>query len=587
MSESRLLEEIIDRPKKRGREAAAKKPSRSLERFLEEEINTDTGLFSFKGHEPLLYIVRLIERLIIDRVCDARVAIAKAEQIGFSTLAIGVALWCVAELAYNVGYFFPDDKLASEFGAARFNPTIERSLFLAGRMKDAGVDRGVLKELGDGKYLYLKGLNTLKGAIANPQDMQLLDEFDRIPAKVAKWTKGRMTHSPLRLQVQFSAVYGDGAGIQKRFEEGSQRRWLIKCTACGRTDICLEESFPECMRAFNGRWVYVCPEEGCKRKLDIVGNGEWIATYPEREKEGKYSFRISALSMGAIDPNLVMKDYLEAVESGDPDEMAIFDRSKRAIPNAGAMQPITDVELRRMERDYVLKLAGTSHPIFFGVDAGNACWFYAEEWLPEGRPRMVWAEKMNSDKWVERTTELIAKLKPRFGVIDKKPLLTDSRKLAYAFPKNVALLDFANGHELTMVEEQLVEEDTIGGAQNPRGPKYLCVKVDRDLALAKFCSDATHTDRGLLMPSERTRTLEMVRDHLKKLQKVVTSNASGNEIHRFIDKVDNHFGMAAASARLARLVAPSINPFAFFSCEDAAVDVLYPDDDDDDLRRYA
>jgi len=575
-----VLDQIIDRPQ-RPAAKERKKPRRSLERFLEEEIHTDSGLFSFKGHEPLLFIVRLIERLIVDRVCDARVAIAKAEQIGFSTLAIGVALWAVAELGYNVGYFFPDDKMASEFGAARFNPTIERSLFLAGRMKDAGVDRGVLKELGDGKYLYLKGLNTLKGAIANPQDLQLLDEFDKIPANVARWTKGRMTHSKLRLAIRFSAPYADGAGIHKSFDDGSQRRFLVKCMACGRADICLEESFPDCMQVFNGTWVRVCPE--CHKKLDIVGKGEWVATHPEREKDGLYSFRISAISLGAIDANLIMKDYLGAVESGDPDEMAIFDRSKRAFPNAGAMQPIGDVELRRMERDYVLKLARTSHPIFFGVDAGNACWFWAEEFLPDGTRRLVWAEKMNSDSWVERVTTLIEKLQPRFGVIDKKPLLTDSRKLAYRFPKNVALLDFANNHELTMVEEQLVEEDTIGGAQNPRGPKYLCVKFDRDAALAKFCAESTHPDHGLLLPNERSRTMQLVGDHLKNLRKVPKKSAAGNELHRFIDGVENHFGMAGMSAVLARLVAPSIQPFAFFPIDDA-IDIA-GDDDFRDLGR--
>jgi len=585
MSGNRLLEEIIDRPKSRGRAAAAsRKPRRSLERFLQEEIHTDSGIFSFKGHEPLLFVVRLIEHLILNQVCDARVAVVKAEQIGFSTLAIGVALWAVAELGYNVGYFFPDDKMASEFGAARFNPTIERSLFLAGRMKDAGVDRGVLKELGDGKYLYLKGLATLKGAIANPQDLQLLDEFDKIAANVARWTKGRMTHSKLRLAIRFSAPYADGAGIHKSFDDGSQRRFLVKCVSCGRADICLEESFPDCMKVFNGTWVRVCP--ACHKKLDIVANGEWVATHPQREKDGQYSFRISALSMSAIDANLIMKDYLGAVESGDPDEMAIFDRSKRAFPNAGAMQPIGDVELRKMERDYVLKLDRTSHPIFFGVDAGNACWFWAEEFLPDGTRRLVWAEKMNSDSWVERTTQLIKKLQPRFGVIDKKPLLTDSRKLAYLFPKNVALLDFANGHELTMIEEQLVEEDTIGGAQNPRGPKYLCVKVDRNVALAKFCAESTHPDHGLLLPNERTRTMQLVGDHLKNLRKVPTKSAAGNEIHNFIDGVENHFGMAGMSAVMARLVAPSIQPFAFFSCDDG-VDDPADFEDEHPLRRFA
>ena len=53
-----------------------------------------------------------------------------------------------------------------------------------------------------------------------------------------------------------------------------------------------------------------------------------------------------------------------------------------------------------------------------------------------------------------------------------------------------------------------------------------------------------------------------VREHFKKLQKVADKDAKGNEVHRFIDNVDNHFGMAAASALVARLIAPSITPFA-------------------------
>lgn len=527
-----------------------------LLQFLEEQIPTDSGRYSLEGHEPLRGIIELLARIVINRESESRVDILKAEQLGVTTLALGFALWMVAEYGYNVGYFLPDDELASEYGMARLNPIVTESPYLSSLMEDASVDRGVLKQIGE-KLLYLIGLGTVKKAASRPMDFQISDEVDLTSEAVRRWKGGRMRHSKLRAEFDFSAPYRQDSGIDARYQAGSQCRWLVKCVECGKNEICLEESFPECMREFNGKWVRVCPD--CKKKLDISGNGRWVATYPEREGDRRYSFRLSALAIEAIDGNAIMAAYHDALD--DPEKMAIFDRTVRAMANAGALQPITAVELRRMERDYALTTDQPTNPSFFGIDCGNACWFWLEEWLPEGRPRLVWAEKLHSDKWVDRTLCLIARFQPRFGVIDKKPLLTDSRRLAYLNPRHVALQDFDNGKELDLVEERIVVEDTIGAGRRESGPTYLCVKIDRNLALAQFCAEATHPDKGLLIPSEQSKTMQLVHAHLKKLQKVVDKDAKGNKIHRFIDGVENHFGMAAASARIARLIAPNVQPF--------------------------
>jgi hypothetical protein len=534
-------------------------PSWLLE-FLEQNIPTDHGRYSLEGHAPQRGIIELLEQVIVHRETESRIDVCKGEQLIITTTALGLALWAVAEHGYNVGYFLPDDKLASEFGMARLNPIIDSSEYLSTLMEDSAVDRGVLKRIGE-KNLYLLGLAKIKGAASRPMDLQLSDEVDLTSEAVRKWKGGRMLHSKLRVEFDFSAPYRQDSGIDARFKEGSQRKWRVTCVACGKDDIVLEEiqDLRECFRNFNGTYVRVCPK--CSRKLDVSKNGRWVAEYPEREKDRKYSFRLSAMATEAIDANKIMSDFLNSED--DPIARPIFDRTRRAIANAGAMQPFTSSVLRSMERDYTLKIQRSGNPIFCGGDVGNACWIWFEEWLPEGRARLLYAEKIHSDSYVDRSIALITKFQPRFSVFDKMPLFTDSRRIAYAFPRRVALLQFENGKEPYLIEERLQLEGTVGAARREYGPAYHCIKGDRNMILESFTIEATHADHGLIIPNERTPTMSTVHEHLKRLQKEIVHFANGNEVHQYLEHVDNHFGMSAAAARLARVFAPDVQPFAF------------------------
>lgn len=544
--------------------ASAVPPRRgwSLRAFLESEVHTDNGPWSSVGHAPLAEVVTLIDRLIREGTKDARVTTIKGEQIGFTTLALAVPVWAAVEHGYNGGYFLPDDEFAKEWGLAKLSPIINESAYLSAIASDGDVERGTLKQFRD-KSVYVLGLAKLKGATSRPMDLQVSDEVDLTSDAVRKWKTGRMRHSALRFELDFSAPYASNSGIDKRFSDGSQRRWLVDCAACDRRAVCLEEAFPECMRLIGDTWTRACPS--CETPLDADA-GRFEPLHPERESgpAPHYSFRISALAISAIDGNAIMKAYHDALASGDPEDVAIFNRSVRAMADAGAMQPITDITLQQMERPYPLTLARTENPIFVGIDLGKACWFWAEEWLAcEQRSRLVYAERLHSSSWERRTRELLAILNPRFAVCDMMPLFDSSQRIASEFRQTLALLQFENGKDLTLTE-RLISDDTIGSAHRNEAttPKFWLAKIDRNRLLARWCAEATHPQRGLLIPREQTPVMKHVRDHFKKVQQVADKDAKGNEIHRFIDHVDNHFAMAAASALVARLVAPGITPFA-------------------------
>jgi hypothetical protein len=529
--------------------------------FIEQHVPTDRGRYTLDRHVQMREIIALLEKIAIERKSESRVDVVKAEQIGFTTFALGFALWLVAEHGYNVGYFLPDAAFAQEFGMARLNPIVDGSAYLSSLMQDAAVDRGTLKQIGE-KFLYMLGLSKLKGATSRPMDFQISDEVDLTSEYIRKWKSGRMAASKLRAELDFSAPYRQDSGIDKRFKEGSQRKWLVKCVACGKDDICLEEvmDLHEVFRSFNGTWVRVCPS--CHRKLDVTKNGRWVAAHPDREKEGRYSFRLSAISSEAIDTAFLMHQYEKALD--DPEAMPIFDRTRRGIANAGALQPFTEVKLREMERDYVLKYARTGNPIFIGGDVGNACWIWVEDFLPEGRARLIWAEKVSADEYSARAIELVKFFQPQMAVFDYMPLFSESRKIAYAFPRVVAVQQFDNGKEPHLTEEKHVVEGTIGAANKTSGPSYLCVKGDRNIILGGFAAEATDVTKGLIIPARRSgepRIMAEVRKHLSNLQQEETRDARGNTIRQFLDDVDNHFGMAAASARQARRFARTVSPF--------------------------
>jgi hypothetical protein len=552
---SSLRRAMPDEKKKGG----ALRPS-SLQLFLEDDIPADKGPWSLQGHEPFAGILAQMDDAFRKPLRDTEIALLKAEQIGATTtLGFGPALHLAADLGVNVGYFLPSDVMARKFGRTRIKRIIQRSEYLAARMKDGeSVNQVTVKEF-DGSFFYLFGLESMIGAISTPLDVLLYDEVDLLPAENMEWSRGRVAHSDLRVSVYFSAGYSPGAGIDLRYQEGTQHKWRVNCLnrRCKERDICLEEVFPDCLAVIGGSWVRVCPS--CNTPLDIVRDGRWVATYPGRARERRrISYRLSALAMSAMDPNAIMKRWGECRTKS---QKAKFNCSVLAIPDAGAMQPFSDVELNKMQSGEVKRLRQDrgALPRFAGLDTGDLCHFICYERIPNGAPRLVWAEEIDSDVALERVSTLITKLGVTQMVPDKKPQTILARALAYKFPRIVALQDFAKNAPLQVVEEEHERK------------KYRCVKVDRNESIDEMASEFTGTDSFLRIPDlDSDPVMAVVATHLKNLRKERTIDAIGRAVDKYLKGVPNHFGMALNSARIAEQLAPANMPFSFTPVSDRA-----------------
>jgi Phage terminase large subunit (GpA) len=543
---------------------AEEKPKRarpsSLQKFLEEDITTDSGKWTPEGHEPYVVVLELIDRVLRENETDVEISVLGAEQSGKTvSAALGPALHMVADYGLNVIYQLPTDKFAHRFGRTRLKKIVSGSRYIREQLRDVdAVDQATLKEI-NGHYLYILGTESVLNSISIPADVIVGDEVDKLNEENREWAEGRVAHSTRRLFINVSAGYNPEGGISRLYNEGTQFRLFYNCqrkSGCGRRNINLEESFPDCMAQIEGKWERVCPY--CQAKLDLK-KFRFVASHPERAAKKRYSFRISSLSIAARPADHIMKRWEKAKKRKSA--LAKFRCAELALPDAGAMQRVTDADIHKMrnrgaETQSMLLLGGSARPRFAGVDSGDVCHLWVHERDEQGRMRLVWAEIIDADNAENIVCERI----PQLGIVslvwDKKPLTTVARGAAYRYPRVVALQDFKENSTLVVADEEHLKKT------------YRCVKVDRNDSLDEFTDEITDDVRGLILPAEEHTTAKdeaVIADVIAQLKtgarKARTITENGRTVDKYVKAVPNHFLMAGNSSRMAELIVPSFIPF--------------------------
>ncbi|MBT9485829.1 MAG: phage terminase large subunit family protein [Myxococcales bacterium] len=525
----------------KGAAVAAKAREGSFTSFLCAEVQTDKGTFSFRKHAVFQPIADLLGRIIQRREHGWVVSANKAAQIGFSTLTAALCGWACACQNVNVGYFLPDDRFAAEFDSTRVKPIEDRSPLLSSLR-----DRSTVGVARFGSNLrYTRGLFTAKGAISIPLDVLACDEIDFINKSNLETVVERLNASDLALQLYFCRGELPGAGIDLRFREGSQARWQVTCRHCGKSGQMLEFLFPGCVaqNAETGEWERVCID--CRKPYDVQADGEWVHAAPEMLAKKRASFSIPGLVVPQLPLAFVMQRWQDA--QGKPSKMVKFKSSVLAIVEAGDRQPLSETTLGICAEDYKPALnRGDGRPRWMGVDMGDECWAWAEEETDEGRPRLVWAERIDSDNFLARIVELTSTLGVVAGIIDSKPLRDAARSVCYALPTIFAVQDFAG----TESEPEVHDEEHWG-------KRYKRVTVGRDASLEEFVDQFAFAapNRYIVPPlAGAPGGLGYAYIHLRNLTREQVEGADGKTRYAFAKQVENHLALAGNSARLARLL---------------------------------
>lgn len=234
--------------------------------------------FNFEGH---WYLFKIYNEQHPD------VVVRKSAQCGVSEWLINNAFWLADVFGMNSTYILPTDEILGAFIHGRVDPAINESAHLKEAM--GKTDNVGLKAVNKG-FIYFRAFyqtnpkeHKLKTIDA---DCVLYDEMDELGENARALGRKRLGHSKLKWQRAVSTPTYPDIKTDKLYNESDQMVWMIKCEHCGeRQEL---DFFKNLFWKEEGEKitnVKVCCSK-CKKPINRLAMGEWVAKYPGREIRG-------------------------------------------------------------------------------------------------------------------------------------------------------------------------------------------------------------------------------------------------------------------------------------------------------------
>ena len=245
--------------------------SRNIHLFLEEySIKNENGVkLDFRDH-PFLWQPY--------QDMSSRLAILKAAQIGFTTLAVIKSLYVAKYKGLNIIYTLPTESDRNDFVAGKVNRIIAQNPVIQTwtKDKDAVEQKSVGKSL-----IYYRGTFTQKAAIMVSSDLNIYDEVDASKQDVIEQYSTRLQHSKYKWEWYFSHPSAPEIGIHRFWLQSDQKHWFITCEECKEEQFM---SWPESID--KERKCYQCKYCGAELSDDVRRRGRWVAKYKDRPYSG-------------------------------------------------------------------------------------------------------------------------------------------------------------------------------------------------------------------------------------------------------------------------------------------------------------
>jgi hypothetical protein len=506
--------------------------------------------FSFEGHA---YLRQLYAQPHPD------ITLMKAAQTCGSTWCSSEALWLCDSQGKKAIFYLSTDDDAQDFSNDRINPIIDADAYLKSivRTTRRRRDNVGLKHIGRGT-LYVRGVESIRNVKSVDADLVVLDELDEANQTHVQLALDRLLHSDLRWIRRISQPSIPDYGIAREFGATDQCYWHLKCPACGHWQ-CLEletddhqgvpmprnfMAIPEAMRSrFPDDQTYYRGCLKCGASLDM-DTGAWVARYPDRPRRGYHlsQFYTTVAPPGRPAPaDRIMTDLLSARKPAEKMRVVV---SIAGFPYGGDRQPITDAVIAEAEGDHGF-FWRSENGCYLGVDMGNLIHAIVGDVVNDGRLRLLWMATLDHPDALD---DLMQRYGIEMAVIDAMPDVHTSKAFALRHPGRVYIQYFSSGAAPWAIKESDYGEDIIP-----------VIHVDRTLSLDETV-DAVKTGEIILPASARLDTPDMstyllFQAHCKMLVKNVVTDARGRDRWEYKHGVENHFGMALNSLRIARKLA--------------------------------
>lgn len=467
-----------------------------------------------------------------------RVCYMKATRGGFSEIEILKSLHGMIHGKYKEGvlYLFPTTDDMQEFGKSRFNPLILANRQAIGRYVKK-TDTASLKKIHKA-FLYLRGarLSEKRGDQAESTklksigvDKLVFDEVDHMDDEVIAKARGRYYDSPWQEEVFIGNPIIPGLGVDKQWAKSDQRHWWRKCQHCG-TYTCAELSFPDCIKAKDGKGYIGCDKCG---KEVFIKDGQW---QPELKENTNYmrGYRWSQLSSAVCDPVDILEDFTNPPEGN----LADVYRLRLGMPYIAAEDRLTEAQVYGCCGQRIMP-SSHSGPCAMGVDVGKIKHVVIGQRTGDDQYTILKVARLSA--W-EDIHDLADKFHVKSDVVDIRPYEDSARKYQSETKHRTFLCEYK-------------ENTPQGTIYNQRTG---IVSVNRTEIF-----DTTHrlvsTPGMLVLPRYCPEIKEFAKQLCAAFKILETNKRTGTSIYRYKGENEhyrnalNYFMLAASKSRIARV----------------------------------
>jgi hypothetical protein len=440
------------------------------------------------------------------------VVIRKGAQLGLTSWAILTVLERMISGLYRRGvlYGFPTQDEVYDFSRSRFNRLLTSNQHVyANVVRDT--DSVELKRIGDA-FLYFRGVKVSDSnkrpskLLSIPIDCLVLDEHDDMDLTAVDIAQQRLDSSELRHRIELGHPSLPNLGIDAKYNASDQRRYMLRCDACGQY-TCLEDEFPHCIgRHGDGEVFRACRK--CGKEIDLRNPmNSWQPLFKERSETCRGYWMSQLLSLRKP-LALILDDFETHAGQGGAPEARM-----RNLVLGQAFADLDDV----LVAEFLLSLCDANEPdlpkfrgpSFLGADVGVRTIHYSiGHWPYEEKRQMHSIGECGS---FDELYDLGQKHNVHFGLIDAGA----ETRAVWEFVRRT---DWAWGARYTSDQAK----------QYAWSPNERLARLNRTMVL-----DASHRlllDRKVSLPRRSTYLEQVFAPQMCNLARVRHTNATtGNQ----------------------------------------------------------
>jgi hypothetical protein len=442
--------------------------------------------------------------------------VQKGTQLGISTYLIRWAMYWPDMRGLTSLYVFPKKVQLRDFSQGRVRPLIKRDGgYLATRVPQDNIDNSMMKQIGLG-LVYFRGSEVKDDLDSVDADVIAFDEYDRLDQHNIEDAEHRVDASPLGLIRRIGNPTVDDFGISAAYAKSDQRKWRVKCGACG--DWQALDFFDN---VDTDLVAVVCKK--CRKRLD-VRKGEWVADYPDRAVVGWW---ISRLMLHGVN----LAKIITNSEKSDPYAQQTFWNKDLGLPWSASEARLSEAHIKACQsRGGGYRMPFEYHGanlVTMGVDVASkrALDVRVSEWTRDdgpttGKPekRALWIGKVT--RWSSNDPgdgpsldELMLRYQPHMVGIDHEPEYNSALGMVNRWPGRVVVINYSG------TQGDLITVDLDMRRAGVRRTE----QIDKAM-------DMVRSQRNLLPADLPTDYVKMMRS----LVRVVEENDKGQRVARYV-----------------------------------------------------